>query len=320
MFRFVILGAAKIGRKFCDAVKLTEDAEVVAVASKSAERAEAFAKENGVRRAYDSYEAMLDKEKPDCAYIAVTPNDHARLTRICIDRGIPVLCEKAMFVTAEEAESTLAYAKDRNVFCMEALWSRFLPANHKAREWLLQGKIGTPKLSRFGIGFRAPDDNTCRFLSSTLAGGCTTDITVYAWMLTTFFLGKDYRGIKVSALKGGDNVDVVNQITLEYENTLATLSATFASSIDEEMVIWGTEGKLYIPRPHFARECFLYDAGGILTENFTDEKTINGFTWEIAETIRCIKAGLIESKTVPWEDTIDCAGVFDQVRKCIGIG
>ena len=319
MFRFVILGAAKIGKKFCDAVKLTDGAETVAVASKSLERAEAFAKANDVERAYGSYEEMLDQEKPDCAYIAVTPNDHARLTRMCIERGIPVLCEKAMFVTRQEAEETFAFARERKVFCMEALWSRFLPANLVAREWLEAGRIGVPKLSRFGIGFPAPKDNTCRFLSSALAGGCTTDITVYAWMITTFLLGKDYRDIKVSALKGGDNVDIVNQITLEYENTLASLSATFASSIDEEMVIWGTEGKLRIPRPHFAQECFLYNLSGELTDHFVDEVTANGFTWEIEETKRCVKEDLLESRSVPWQDTIDCAGIFDLVREAAGL-
>ena len=318
MFRFVILGAAKIGKKFCDAVRLTENAEVAAVASKSARRAEAFAKENDVPHFYDSYEEMLRQEKPDCAYIAVTPNDHARLTRLCIAYGIPVLCEKAMFVTEEEAESTFALAKERNVFCMEALWSRFLPANHRAKEWLLNGRIGEPKLSRFNIGFAAPPDNTNRYFSHALAGGCTTDITVYAWMLTTFMLGKDYRGIKVSALKGGDEVDVVNQITLEYENTLAALTATLVTDIDEEMVIRGTKGSIRIPRPHFARECFLYDAGGQLLEHYTDEQTVNGFTWEIAETMRCVREGLPESPVVPWADTIDCAGVFDQVRDSIG--
>ncbi len=319
MFRFVILGAAKIGKKFCDAVRLTENAEVAAVASKSARRAEAFAKENDVPHFYDSYEEMLRQEKPDCAYIAVTPNDHARLTRLCIAHGIPVLCEKAMFVTEEEAESTFALAKERNVFCMEALWSRFLPANHRAKEWLVSGRIGEPKLSRFNIGFAAPLDNTNRYFSRALAGGCTTDITVYAWMLTTFMLGKDYRGIKVSALKGGDEVDVVNQITLEYENTLAALTATLVTDIDEEMVIRGTEGSIRIPRPHFARECFLYDASGQLLEHYTDEKTVNGFTWEIAEAMRCIREGLPESPVVPWADTIDCAGVFDQVRDSIGL-
>ena len=138
-------------------------------------------------------------------------------------------------------------------------------------------------------------------------------------MITTFMLGKDYRNIKISALKGGDNVDVVNQITLEYENTLAALSASFVSSIDEELVIYGTEGTLRIHRPHFARECSLYGLDQKLADQFTDRETVNGFTWEIAETMRCVKEGLLESKVVPWEDTIDCAGVFDLIRESIGM-
>ena len=89
-FRFAILGAAKIGNKFCSAVSLLPDCEVTAVASKSMERAQQFAQRYEIPRFYDSYEEMLDKERPDCAYIAVTQNDHFRLTMMCLEyRGKP---------------------------------------------------------------------------------------------------------------------------------------------------------------------------------------------------------------------------------------
>ena len=131
-FRFAILGAGSIAGKFCNAVSLTEGCCVCAVASKSMERARAFAERNGIPRHYDSYEALLTQEKPDCAYIAVTPNDHHRLTMLCIRHGVPVLCEKAMFQDSREAREAFAAAAERRVFVMEAMWSRYLPAVRRA--------------------------------------------------------------------------------------------------------------------------------------------------------------------------------------------
>ena len=100
-FRFAILGAGHIARQFCDAVSRIDGCEVCAVASKSLARAENFAKENGVESYYDDYEMLLEKERPDCAYIAVTTNDHYRLSVLCVNHSVPVLCEKAMFQNSE---------------------------------------------------------------------------------------------------------------------------------------------------------------------------------------------------------------------------
>ena len=89
-FRFAILGAAKIGANFCDAARRAEGVTVAAVASKSMERARAFAEANGVEHYYADYAEMLDREKPDCAYVDVTPHDHFRLSMLCLEKGVPV--------------------------------------------------------------------------------------------------------------------------------------------------------------------------------------------------------------------------------------
>ena len=191
-FRYAILGAAKIGAKFCQAVSLAHDCEVCAVASKSLERAEEFARKNGVSHYYGSYEEMLREEKPDCAYIAVTPHDHYRLAVMCVEMGIPVLCEKAMFQDSAEAESLYAAAKEKNVFVMEAMWSRFLPPVKQVKSWVEEGRIGIPQIARMAIGFRAPEGAENRYFNPRLGGGAAKDITVYAYEITTFIL-EQYR-------------------------------------------------------------------------------------------------------------------------------
>jgi predicted dehydrogenase len=103
MFRFGVMGAGNIARKFCEAVTLIEDCKVVAVASKSRERAFSFAMEHGINSAYGDYTVMLEQEKPDAVYIAVLPMDHAKLIELCLIHHTPVLCEKTIYRNSEEA-------------------------------------------------------------------------------------------------------------------------------------------------------------------------------------------------------------------------
>ncbi|MBQ3880483.1 MAG: Gfo/Idh/MocA family oxidoreductase, partial [Oscillospiraceae bacterium] len=110
-FRFVILGAGSIAHKFADAVRRTPSASVAAVASKSAEKAAAFAEKEQIGKSYADYEEMLVREKPDAAYIATTVNFHRELALLCIRHHVPVLCEKAMFSDSAQAQEVFAEAK-----------------------------------------------------------------------------------------------------------------------------------------------------------------------------------------------------------------
>lgn len=314
-FRFAILGAGSIAGKFCNAVSLTEGCCVCAVASKSMERARAFAERNGIPRHYDSYEALLTQEKPDCAYIAVTPNDHHRLTMLCIRHGVPVLCEKAMFQDSREAREAFAAAAERRVFVMEAMWSRYLPAVRRVRQWVAGGAIGLTEISQFSIGFAAPEDPGNRYFNPRLGGGAARDITVYAYELTTWILGQGIRSMSVSATWGDTGVDLSNHIAMEFDHTLADLSASFVARMEERMVIYGRAGKIVLPKPHHASEAFLYDARGELAEHFADTQTRNGFTYEIQDAMQAIRAGQLESSTVPWRDTLACAELFDRIAE-----
>ena len=117
-FRFVILGAGNIAGKFCEAVSLIEHASVVAVASKSLKKATDFSERNGVLKAYGDYEEMLRMEKPDGAYIAVTPNDHYRLSMLCLEYDVPVLCEKVRFQNSLEASEVFSLSERKGIFAI----------------------------------------------------------------------------------------------------------------------------------------------------------------------------------------------------------
>ena len=134
-FRFAVMGSGNIAKQFCDTVRSMDGCEVAAVSSKSMEKARRLADGQGIEAAYDNYEKMLIEQKPDCVYIAVTPNAHYDLSTLCLDYKVPVLCEKAMFLNSAQAEAVFARARAEKVFVMEAMWSRFLPNIKNAKKW-----------------------------------------------------------------------------------------------------------------------------------------------------------------------------------------
>lgn len=124
-FRFGVMGAGNISNKFCDAAEKTEEVCVTAVAARSEERAREFAEKYEIHTYYGNYEEMLQKEKLDGVYIGVVTGMHVQLTELCIRYGIPVLCEKALTGSSEEAERIFKLAEEKKIFVMEGVWSLF---------------------------------------------------------------------------------------------------------------------------------------------------------------------------------------------------
>lgn len=315
-FKFAIMGAGGIARKFCDAVKRVEGCRLAAVSSKSMDRALAFAWLNDLPAAYDSYEKMLIEEKPDCVYIAVTPNAHYELSMLCLDYKVPIICEKAMFMNSEQAEIVFRRAREQHVFVMEAMWSRFLPAVVRAKTWIEKGLIGTPAFLDAAIGFLAPKDDSNRYFSADLGGGVAHDLTVYAYELATYLVSQRIEELHVDAIFADTGVDVTNHVNISFSDMLASLKTSFVCSMDEQLVVYGDKGKIVLPHPHYAEEALLYNAHNELTMHYKDEETSNGFVYEIEEVIRCIRSGLIESPIVPHELTLQCAILFDRIMAC----
>lgn len=312
-FRFVIMGAGSIAEKFCDAVKLLDDCEIAAVASKSMKKAQAFAEKHGIRQAYDSYETMLLEQRPDCVYIATTPNFHYELAKLCLKHKTPVLCEKAMFMNSRDAGEIFEASEKQGVFVMEALWSRFLPANITARQWMEEGRIGKVNCLSCTIGCAFDKIKNSRNLDPALGGGAAFDLTVYNYELATWFFGDEIRDMDVTALWEERGIDSFNQICLRYEGKLAVLLSSCVSMLEEKLIISGTEGKIVVPHAHYAEEAFLYDKAGKEIAHFADHDTKNGFVYEICEVMKCIQKGAIESRHVPHRDTLRCAELFDRI-------
>ena len=311
-FRFVILGAGNIAHKFADAVRRTPGAVCAAVASKTEAKAAAFAEKEGIPKYYVNYEEMLVTEKPDAAYIATTVNFHAEQALLCIRHGIPVLCEKAMFMNKEEADEVFAAAEAAGVFVMEAMWSRFLPHMKKARQWIKEGKLGKLVSIDANLGYCPTYDPQNRFFNPALGGGTGRDVLVYCYELVQMLAGEDPAEAQAMHLTGETGVDVVNLVNLRFSSFLASLRCHFTEYGQSDLFrIFGTDGYIEIPLPHMGRTCTLYRRDA--DPEVFDCPVENGFVFEVQEVMDCVRAGKRESTVVPWKLTRDCAALFDKL-------
>lgn len=314
-FKFGIMGAGNIAVFFCKAVALLDNCTVVSVASKSMDKARQFADQFEITAAYDDYEKMLQCENLDCVYIATTNDAHYPLTMLCLDYKVPVLCEKAMFLNTSQAVAVFERSAKEKIFVMEGMWSRFLPTINMVKKWLTDNKIGKVVHVRNSIGFIAQKDWTNRYFNPALGGGAAFDLTVYNYDLTTFLFGNQYQEILLASVMAESGVDQSDHVTLVYEDMVAVMDSSFCANLDNDMVIWGENGKIVIPHFHQSNEAYLYGADGTLLSHFQDTETKVGLLYEIKEAILCIQNGSIESSVIPNKDTLACTEILEKLAK-----
>lgn len=215
--------------------------------------------------------------------------------------------------SSEEAERIFKLAEEKKIFVMEGVWSLFLPANRKAREWLREGRIGKLAVSNVEIGFTAPKNKENRYFNKEAGGGAALDLLIYALALTMYFCGEDWKEEQIQVIYNEDQVDVTEHVILRYEEHLSFMTATYLANVDERLELTGSEGKIMIRHPHYADQIVLYDGQGKLIEQYSDQVTENGFVYEIKEMVDCVRNGKTESSIVPHRMTLECAKIFDRI-------
>lgn len=309
--RFGIMGAGGIAHHFARAVALTDCAQLVAAASKDPQRAAAFAEAHGIVGC--SYEELLKREDIDAVYIATTHNFHYENIRACLNAGKHVLCEKAIVMYEWQAREVFGLAREKGLFLMEAMWSRFLPHILAARKWVEEGRIGALQSVTGVIGFRCNGDPEHRILSEKLGGGAMYDIGVYVTELVSFLVGSPILEVK-GFVRRDSRTGVDNRVSflLRFPEVDAALQCMITSNAKEYIILNGDRGFIEIPTANVGCESFLYDGERRLTEHFRQEHPQgNGFVYEIRAMAECIEKGHLTCPITPPEATIECARVFD---------
>jgi predicted dehydrogenase len=308
------MGCGGISRRFAKNVVSSGDGELVAVAAREGDRAEAFAAAFGAGKAYGDYEALASDPGVDVVYIGTINVSHYELTKLCLERGKPVICEKPMVLREAEAIELTRIAARKGVLLMEAMWSRCNPCIIEATRWVREGKLGIPRLVTASASFNSAYNPESRLYSRELGGGAIYDIGVYAIELATGLLGENPVSANGIITRVPTGVDGMASISLGFPSgALASLTAGIQASARKEAQVYGSEAWLELDDYIFgARKLTLHGGRGEVLEEFTADFE-DGFSFEVAHVIDLFRKGMTESPLIPWKDTIACAAVFDKL-------
>ena len=313
--RWGIIGPGNIARQFAKGLTATPGASLVAVASRSHERAAAFAAEHGGPRPYGSHAELAADPGVDAVYIATPHPQHLAAARLCLEAGKAVLCEKPITVNARELEELIAVARERRVFLMEAMWTRFLPAMTRVREWLTSGAIGEPRLLTADFGFRCGWNPTSRLLNPETAGGGLLDVGVYVLALSGMVFGPQPERIAGFAHIGETGVDEQAALILGWSGgRLASLTCAVRTNTPQCARIDGTDGSITVPDFWRATRASLKGANG-RSEAVELPHRGNGYEYQAIEVARCLGAGLLESPVLPLAESLAIQRSMDELRR-----
>ncbi len=316
--KWAILGAGRIAHKFASDFKEVKNAELVAVASSSQEKASAFASQYNIAGAITYDELYLHKDI-DAVYIATTHNFHFEQSLACLNHGKAVLCEKPITINALQFDTLADVAKRNNCYLMEAMWTWFLPAIQQARQWVVEGRIGEIKAIQSDFGALMPFDPAGRMYNAALAGGALLDLGVYPVAISTFFTGKAPLKIQSSGYIGSTGVDETTSITLDYGEIKASLITSMVAQMQNKAIIFGTKGYIEIPDFYKTYSATLYNPERQAIDSFKDNRTTWGYNFETQAVTNDLLAGRKENEIVSLERSGIVQQVLTEVKKQVGL-
>ncbi len=315
-----IIGPGSIARKFATGLQAVEDAELLAVASRSQERADQFGDEFDVARRYTSYEDLAQDADVQAVYVATPHTYHKANTLLCLNNGKHVLCEKPFAVNTAEAQEMVDFAREKNLFLMDAVWTRFFPVMVKLREMLAEGVIGDVMLVQADFGFRMsqvmPEH---RLFNPDLAGGALLDVGIYPVQFASMVYGKQPTNITSQVTLGETGVDELSVSVFKYSDyEMATITTAIRLNTPHEARILGSNGMISIPDWWHPTEMTVNVAGQDAETHVLDIDG-NGYNYEAIEVGRCIREGLTESDVMPLDETLAIMGTMDMMRQQWGL-
>ena len=320
--RWGILATGAIAAEFTRDLQLLPDAEVVAVGSRTEESAAAFADRFGIPRVHGSWEALAADEEVDIVYVATPHHAHYRATRLCLEAGRAVLCEKPFTINAAESLALTELAAKQGRFLMEAMWMRCNPAVLKVAELVADGVIGPVGTLHADFGLAGPFDPSHRLRDPNLGGGALLDLGVYPVALAHLLLGVP-DSVQAWASLTPEGVDANTGLLLGYDSgAVATLTCGIVSGTPFRAYVSGTLGRIELPSPFFRPgEFLLYRGQGdsVEPELVQVPYTGTGYVHEAEEAMRCLRAGLLESPLVPWSSTLEVMRTLDTARERTGV-
>ncbi len=313
VLRWGIIGTGGIARTFARDLALTGAGAVAAIGSRTQSSADAFASDFDVARSYGSYEQLVADAEVDVVYVATPHPMHFDNATLALDHDKPVLVEKAFTMTSDEARRLVAHAREKQLFLMEAMWTRCLPNIIELRSLIANGALGRIVSVEADHGQWFATDPEFRLFSPALGGGAMLDLGVYPVSFASMVLGRPSRvaAITQPAFTG---VDGSVAMVFGYESgAQAVLSCTSGARTPTRASVSGTVARIELPGSFYAPGSFT------LVQRNGDERLFpfpsigRGLHFEAAEVARCLDEGALESPMMPLDETISIMETMEQV-------
>ena len=318
MFKLGIIGAGWIAEKMAAALAPLEDYCVYAIASRSIEKAEAFAKKWNVPKAYGSYEEMVSDPDVDLVYIATPHSHHHSHAMLALEHGKHVLVEKAFTANAAEAAELLETARTKGLFITEAIWTRYMPLSHKVKELMESGIIGEPRVLTATLCYMMEFKE--RIVRADLCGGALLDLGVYCLNFARMYFGTGIVRTVTNVHLGPTGMDMHESISLSFaDGKMANLQSGALCLNDRQGIISGTEGYIRVDNINCPEVVEVYRNYELVARYEKPSDMINGYEYQVFECKRCIDANLLESPLMPHAETLSIMQQMDSLRSEWGV-
>ena len=317
LLRVGIIGAGWIAEKAAITLNGLADCEAYAIASRSKEKADAFAEKWKVKKAYGSYSELIADPSVDLVYVGTPHSHHYDVTHEALLAGKPCLVEKAFMANHRQAKEIVALARERKVFLAEAIWTRYQPVVAMMRE-LISSRIGTPRLVTATLGYSMGDKP--RIMRADLCGGALLDLGVYALNFVRMFFDADIVSLTSQCVKSQTGMDLTNAMTLVLsDGVLCNLQSSAACVGDNIGVIAGTEGNLIIDNINNPQKITVNGPDRTYIETIHVPQQITGYEYQFMACRQALIDGLLEPREMPLEETLYIMELMDGLRKEWGV-
>ena len=309
-----ILGTGRIATKFAQGLGQARDAQLVAVGSRSKESAREFGNRFDIPQRHVGYDEFVNDPELDVVYISSPHAFHYEHCLLALRAGKAVLCEKPFTLNSTQAQDLVRESRQRGLFLMEGMWTRFFPLMYVLRELLADQALGEIHMLAADLGIRRSLESRERLFRPDLGGGALLDVGVYPVSMASSIFGEPDR-VTGFAHFGEYGVDERAGIVLGYPGGgLASLYMAIRTETPKEAVILGSKGMIRI------QANFVIPTRMTVTVYGESERSVekplegNGMHYEAMEVMRCISAGRTESSIMPLDESISVMKTLDTVR------
>lgn len=314
--KFGIISTGNMASTFAGTCAVMDNAEVVAVASRSIEKAVDFKKKYLLPKAYGSYDELYKDPEIDAVYVATPHNFHKKNCLDALNAGKHVLCEKALALSVSDAAEIFQVAKNKGLFVMEAVWTRFLPTALKAKQWVDNGRIGKVKYMDASSTCYVDEANkNDRRLDRNAAGGALYELGIYGFYMTQWFNDADILDCNVLTNVTDSGVDGYDLISLRLsDNVLVSIRCAITYLAKDYVCIYGEKGHVVMtPHAYCPTRVELYNSDHIIRDSF-EQVYDYGLKYEIMHFVQSIQDHKRESEIIPCSDVLKCCKFYEAVR------